>query len=116
MLMYGQNHHNIVIILRLKIKFLKNEKNPQNLSSSPPLTWFGEELTALAQTDLRSKVDNPDEQDVDNPDEQDADNQENPTELQAIAKIFPTAIVREEVSPTPSVGPWDTKQKNENGI
>ena len=81
MLMYGQNHHNIVIILQLKIKFffffgkikfLKNEKDPQNLSSSSPLTRFGEKLTALAQTDLRSKVDNPDEQD--------ADNQENSTE------------------------------------
>ena len=74
MLMYGQNHHNIVIILQLKIKIFffwknkifKNEKDPQNLSSSSPLTRFGEKLTALAQTDLRSKVDNPDEQDADN--------------------------------------------------
>ena len=84
MLMYGQNHHNIVIILQLKIKFLKNEKDPQNLSSSSPLTRFGEKLTALAQTDLRSKADNPDEQD--------ADNQENSTEPQAIAKLSPQQL------------------------
>ena len=84
MLMYGQNHHNIVIILQLKIKFLKNEKDPQNLSSSSPLTRFGEKLTALAQTDLRSKADNPDEQD--------AYNQENSTEPQAIAKLSPQQL------------------------
>ena len=74
---------------------VKNERGKHKIYQALPLTWFGEKLIALAQTDLRKR----DEQDVDNP--------ENSTELQATAKTFPKATVKGEEKSTLSVRPWE---------
>ena len=87
----------------MQLFLVKDKKGKYKLYQALPLTWFGEKLTALAQTDLKSR----DEQDVDNP--------ENSTELQATARTFPKAVLRgEDKSLHPVLAPEDNSKDETN--